>query len=181
MRHMKPLIPLTLLALTVGCSQLNNINEDHSPVPHEHSELATKGLDAEYVVNLGPNSRDAVVIKAKSTRGGAALRPSENQHVMYYRRDLGNAVRAAQTEIEQPEVTKQLTTSDQLTSAIQILNKVEGSERITGGYSHYELARWERYCAGNPDKLDRIFVIEEGGHKSLPEELKGKCTPNVKL
>jgi hypothetical protein len=49
------------------------------------------------------------------------------------------------------------------------------------GFSHYELSRWERYCAGMPDNLDVKFIKRVGGDEKLPAFMRATCHPKPVL
>lgn len=195
---------LAALCLMAGCSSTAKEATDAallSSKPADANEMYEKA----YREGMGPNRRDATVIVAPGSRGGAALRPGEEVHVLYYRYPNEEMLSIEEDHQYKPTVdlNEAVTTmanldddddSDPITFSTSELNSKFGgqpqpanSQGTTNGlnqgtgFSQYELSRWERYCAGHPDNLDVKFIKQVGGHSRLPEFMKANCNPKTAL
>lgn len=103
-------------------------------------------------------------------RGGSVYRQPAYIHVLADGQSVAMAT-------PQPNLTPLGTMARPEDMVLQSLNKLNGVQ-AGKGYSLYELARWERYCAGGGkmDKADWAFVKKEGV-QNIPTKLISNCTP----
>ncbi len=190
-----------LIGYLSGCQSVFTPKEKTEPETdtiNKAEEIPTKKDDG-----FSPNRRDAVVVNRGSNIGGAAIRPVERQHVLYFhnpsmvnKAGAGKAVEADLSANEVKDANAQALQhslellNGQLSDSTPAANKsgeipvaklAKPAKGEATGYSYYELSRWERYCAGNPDSLDIKFIKRVGGHDSLPAFLKDSCSPKKRL
>ena len=197
------LAPLVVALAVSGCSLVAELSNE----TQGSSQKTDTGLNApgaqQPTIEL--NRRDAVVVQHNGRIGGAALRPGERQHVLYFSDPsfIDRYVQGASTPASQAvsaEAEEQIMSNS--LRRLEEMNAVKGTaaspatstssdtetdssdqsvtttnSREATGYSYYEISRWTRYCQGNASSTDIAFIKRTGGHKSLPAFMRNSCKP----